>query len=600
MDKEKRIGPGLRLAAFLIDVSFLFGLSIVVHRILQLVPFYVAVGRLFAFFFICYFPGVTCLHRTTLGKALCRLRVEYNGRGPYAVAVVLRETVYRMLLVFIVPVYLIKALDVGGRFDHLSGIFHFLFSEYMHVLYLILAVFVLLVLYIASKKTWYDALAGTRPIRAVSPSGRRRHVLAMVLAVLLGAGSVMALNHLRHGHVNGRLVPRCGRSQIASYADFLKERQSAKDYIFNLFEDHDIVVICERLHYEMTQYDFYYEVISDPRFVEHGGAVFTETGGVNYQGQLDGLMQTDGLDETALDKGIGELMKNCSVSWPVWDKTNLFVHLKKLYRLNQTLPKDKQIRHCFTDIAFSWYGMTARKYREEARPLAGKRDAIMAENFIRQYEEILAGGAERTKCLVIMNYRHGFGPAKDKEGELVGRNAGAFIMDRYPERSANVLINTVGLGFDLSEQGISVSAVQGGAWDNAFAANGNRPVGFDLQDSPFGRDHFDMTIVKKWKRLRYQDVFTGFVFYKPLEEHVNSMGFTGILSDNFDKTIMERAAILGAHAEREFGDKLRLLRESETVTGYASYAALRSRMDGCLSAVVLLAGVFLSTWKYWR
>jgi hypothetical protein len=244
--------------------------------------------------------------------------------------------------------------------------------------------------------------------------------------------------------------------------------------------------------------------------------------------------------------------------------------------------------------------MSAGKYREEALPLLRKRDAIMAENFIRQYEAIRASGAEGAKCLVIMNYRHGFGPVKDKDGGLLGRNAGALIMDRYPDRSANVLINTVGLGFDLSKHGLSVSTVQGGAWDNAFRANGNRPVGFDLQDSPFGRDDCDMTIMRKWKRLKYQDVFTGFVFYQPLEAHRNSMGFEGILSDGFDAIIMERAGIIGEHASKEFSAKLRLLRDSESVADYASYATLRPRVDTCLSVSILLVGLLLSAWRYVR
>ena len=172
-------------------------------------------------------------------------------------------------------------------------------------------------------------------------------------------------------------------------------------------------------------------------------------------------------------------------------------------------------------------------------------------------------------------------------------------MDRYPDRSANVLINTIGMGFDLSKYKISVSPVHGGAWDNAFDANGNKPVGFDLQDSPFGLDDFDMTIMKKWKSLRYQDVFTGFIFYKPLEEHMNSMGFKGMLSDN-DEIIMERASIIGEHAKNEFSEKLQLLKESETVTDYVSYATLRSKMDAYHSALILLAGFLLSMWKYLR
>ena len=145
----------------------------------------------------------------------------------------------------------------------------------------------------------------------------------------------------------------------------------------------------------MTQYDFIYDVISDQRFIDNVGAILTETDGVNYQAELDSLMNTHNLSEKELHNRIANLMKNISISWPVWDKTNLFTHLKSLYKLNQNLPDDKKVNHYFTDIDFTWERMTEEAYRKERRVLLRYRDKTMSDNFSKQYEKKRSSNSNR-------------------------------------------------------------------------------------------------------------------------------------------------------------------------------------------------------------
>jgi len=58
-----------------------------------------------------------------------------------------------------------------------------------------------------------------------------------------------------------------------------------------------------------------------------------------------------------------------------------------------------------------------------------------------------------------------------------------------------------------------------GKWDLAIEINQNIPFGFDLKNSPFGKDHFDMYPLKGAKvNLNYEDIFTGMIFNKPHSE----------------------------------------------------------------------------------
>lgn len=64
---------------------------------------------------------------------------------------------------------------------------------------------------------------------------------------------------------------------IQPYVDFLSKKPlTAKEYVLSLFKTHDIVIICERDHRDITQYELYLDIISDPYFTSNVGVLFTE------------------------------------------------------------------------------------------------------------------------------------------------------------------------------------------------------------------------------------------------------------------------------------------------------------------------------------
>jgi hypothetical protein len=597
-NKENRVKLRLRLVAFVIDISLLFGLSRVLFFVLQLFSIFIGSTKLFIILSLIYFPLTTILLKGTPGKILCGLKVSYTGNQSFITVIILRELIYKIFLFFVLPAYLIILFQVNEYFNNLSGIFYFIFYEYTVAVFVLIISIVLLLHYFVFKQTWYDQLAGTK-IEKIKPYYKRLKLFYIsFIIILVFVAGIKAINYLNHGNIYNPIVPKQSKNTIAPYVLFLNQQKEAKEYIFKLFEKYDIVILCERLHYEMTQYDFIYDVISDQRFIDNVGAIFTETGGVNYQTELDSLMNEHNLSEKELDDRVANLMKNISISWPVWDKTNLFTHLKSLYKLNQNLPEEKKINHYFTDIDFTWDRMNDEDYQKNRRILLRDRDKTMSENFSKQYEKNRSSILNRNKCLVIMNYRHGFGPVRKTNGELLEQNAGALIMEKYPEISANVLINTVKLSFDASKYGISVSSIQNGIWDNAFSEIGNKSLGFDFKNSPFGLDEFDMAIQPSWADFIYQDVFTGFVFYKSLGDHITSMGFPGILNNNFEEEMLERAKLIDNRAYLEYIEKVRLLKENEIVLNYVNYSELLPKKNFLLDLIILLSGLIFGTWKF--
>lgn len=71
----------------------------------------------------------------------------------------------------------------------------------------------------------------------------------------------------------------CQTYTIDDYKKCITEHgMDAKEYIFSLFEEADIVVLGERDHRDTTQYEFILDILSDPRFARTVEYVYTEVG----------------------------------------------------------------------------------------------------------------------------------------------------------------------------------------------------------------------------------------------------------------------------------------------------------------------------------
>ena len=88
----------------------------------------------------------------------------------------------------------------------------------------------------------------------------------LVLVTLL---AIFAMNE----HSNGQVTTK--KDSIKPYINFLENNNflSAKDYILSKFETYDIVIISERHHADMTQYEVILDVVKDNRF---NGNIYTE------------------------------------------------------------------------------------------------------------------------------------------------------------------------------------------------------------------------------------------------------------------------------------------------------------------------------------
>lgn len=374
----------------------------------------------------------------------------------------------------------------------------------------------------------------------------RRHGTTRMAGVVMIACAAVACQH------DARDIA-AHAPEIDAYVAFLADadRMSPVDYVLGLFNEADVVVLCERFHPEVTQYDLILQIISDPRFIERVGHVFTEIGTITAAPEIERFLTAEGLTDADRDAWRMRIYRDFSEE-VFWGRFNYYDMLGRVYDLNQTLPRDRKVHIHPVGLPFTWRGMTRQAYRAYMSS-KGDRDRRMAQHVVEGLRQIAASQARPARALVIMNYRHAFPHLVFPNGDTLANTTG-YLLEKLAGRVHNVMLNSVAITGGRSDADMEIGLVREGRWDAAFAVTGNRPVGFDFAGSPFGADSFDFFPFGT-DGLTYADMFTGFVFYEPVSRHRHVDGVPGIVDDAFALELRRRMEIardyFGTAEERE-------------------------------------------------
>lgn len=326
-----------------------------------------------------------------------------------------------------------------------------------------------------------------------------------------------------------------------AYYSFLKSNYcEPKEYVKKVFENKDLVILCERDHREITQYNFLIELVSQPWFVSNVGVIIMEVPCRNIQPKIDELLFAESLAPNELNSKLRYICQNMTY-FPLWVKTNLYYFLKNVYSVNQKLNKDQKIRVIGANVSFSWDEIkTRQEYDSFYNAIYNSRDKDMANLIIDWYSQAIKDN-QRSKALVIMNYRHAYTNKYWTNSNVqLAYNTGSYIKNRFPDKTTNIYLHSYTYRKFLSLE----KRHENGKWDKAYKENNNIPIGFKLAGSPFGQDHFDHFPYRKTD-LKWENVFDHIVFYNPIKEFRISVGINGIVDDEFAKELNRRFEIIG-------------------------------------------------------
>lgn len=341
------------------------------------------------------------------------------------------------------------------------------------------------------------------------------------------------------------------KPELTKYVDFLElQNTSAKDYVINLWQKYDVVILCERNHGEMTQYDLIYDIVKSDYFIQHVGNIFTEVGSVSKQKEVLEFIKMDYSNKDLREQELLKLYRN--IKWPVWEKSNFYYFINKINILNSKLDNSKKINLFLSDTKDPDSNQSNSKeaYQIYLKNNKVDRDIVMAQNIIKVFDEVKASNSKRKKCLVIMNFRHAFSKIINNEVDkyLNISNVGNVLFDYYGDKTANVYLNSLALTMKAVDPNKNYifrdyvqMPVQNGKWDASFKVLNIESLGFNFKNSPFGEDSLD---IWPWsEQYTYKDIFTGFVFYLPIKKHYEAFGIPNLLDNDFEDELYKRLLI---------------------------------------------------------
>ncbi|MEO1051400.1 MAG: erythromycin esterase family protein [Bacteroidota bacterium] len=340
------------------------------------------------------------------------------------------------------------------------------------------------------------------------------------------------------------------QSEIAPYVQCLQnQNQSPKDYIFELFETNDIVILGERDHRDTTQYDLILDILSDPRFIDNVEHVYTEIGVVNQTDLANQVLKGNYKDDKAFEEAFVKLYRDLDYHI-IWDKYNMVKYLKGIYHINQTLPEEKKLTVGLTDCPFDWNGMTHEKYQEFAKKYLytfNVRDSVMAHNFVTLYESQKPVNG-RKKALLIQSRPHAINLNTTYQGVKTKR-VGSFLKEKYGEKAKVIAFNWYNwvppeMKNKRYGKARKIELSADGKWDAAFEISGKKATGFDIQNTPFGLTGFDYIYDQD---IKYQDIIDGIIFYQPFYAFKCTRGLPGIVDRKLARVLINRNDIVNGN-----------------------------------------------------
>ncbi len=320
---------------------------------------------------------------------------------------------------------------------------------------------------------------------------------------------------------------------IAPFTNFLRNvKSSPEQFVLEMLASHKLVINGE-YHRRKVSWDMLKRLIALPDFSQTVGHIFMELPSW-CQPLMDKFMTSDTLDKEIIFQIFREEQMN---GW--WDRGE-FEFICDLWHINQSLPADKRISVILADYQIPYSKITSGSQRETE-----DRNSHMA-NVIAQ---TISTSKDSRNSLFLVGCAHAYksnqsGIASNAHNKEAEKTAGAQLVDKLGSENVYTIFQHVMPG---DNSGRNKRPIRGGVFDKAFELNGNRPIGFELANSPFGKEPFDGIYEIKYNihTGSYSDNFDGYLFLHPLANEPVATPLTEIFTDEFVEEMKRRASVMG-------------------------------------------------------
>jgi hypothetical protein len=310
-----------------------------------------------------------------------------------------------------------------------------------------------------------------------------------------------------------------------SFINYIKNKgQNPNDFVLEKLGKYKLVLYGE-IHRRKTSWDFLKGVVNDKKFVDCAGTIFMELGS-DKQDDIDTFLRNKSIDNELLLTVFRDYML------PGWDVKDEFDFIKEIWLLNKNLPLNKKVKIIACDTPRPFASFTSR---DEMRKDDAKydRDKFMADT-IQNY---LNSSKDSRNALFIVGTGH---------VQKNSNSAGSILSHKLSQATYAIFQHSP----RVDNFARIYENLRYGIFDYAFLKNGDKPVAFELKNSPFGKEPFDAFYYEG--NGTYQDNYDGYIYFGPLDTEVNGEILFDLYSDSFVKELDRRYKLLGSDLKDEW------------------------------------------------
>ncbi len=396
-----------------------------------------------------------------------------------------------------------------------------------------------------SKRGWHDYIAHTMVIQDNKTIKRGRLILTIVLGInVLFIGSKVILSFVNISNLQKKNVLKAGAIDVSDltksdhepFVSYLRTNEKSPiEYVVEKFKQHDVVMLGEQ--HEVREVCEFISNLIEPLYHQANVKHFAMEV-LKYKNQYSANKIVTG--EEYDEQLVLQLFRD--TGFPVWGFQEYMDILKEIWRVNQTLPPDKE-KIKVVCLANDLDGTVLESRRHLFWKLPGcfyrmaMNDEIMAK--VLEWEVLRKGEKVLIQIGSGHTYTHYRQPAV-KSGKLVAEVSprfGYILHGKYGNRIFQVVLHQWGMSYDFISGNVKIQQPLGGLLEEVFAENGNKPVGFDVISSPFASLRDSNQYLFAYQRyVVFSDVARGYVFLKPLKKLNKITWAKGFINEsNFEK-----------------------------------------------------------------
>ncbi|MBC5993446.1 hypothetical protein [Pontibacter cellulosilyticus] len=340
--------------------------------------------------------------------------------------------------------------------------------------------------------------------------------------------------------------------QLKDYHHALKTKGKApQEYALDKIKQHDLLIFDDANHVALEPFLFYQDLLKNEGFRQNIDYIFIELFNINNQKHLDAFLNAPTLQLQLLAPVFQNELSGFSKSYQTYVDL-----LTTVYKINQKLARPDRVRVIAVGSPTYWPLIHDEEDLNNFRVTTDSYDYTMYTTILNYLNNFNSG----KKGILLTNTRHAYKGLKDKDGRYM-QNCADFFTQYKPGKTCSIRIHNAVLraipktekemeGVARTQEGleryhIGWGRVDNGKWDQAFKANGNKPIGFDIKDTPFGQTKFEGNQSQKaHSSMQMQDVNDGIVFLAPLENLRKSATTDIFITDDFVKELERRILIL--------------------------------------------------------